>query len=150
MSGQDHDGGPPRTWTRWRVAAVVLMIRSLPQLQGASDPIDWLVPSDEAEEAAVTELTQVAGHTRQRIPLRTYLDYRLGRNQRWWRQIYNVVVRPLAAPSFAEFWRTWNPVWGYYLSVWYYRPARRVLPHAAAVMIPSPPAGSSTTSLPHS
>jgi MBOAT, membrane-bound O-acyltransferase family len=46
-----------------------------------------------------------------------------------------VVVRPLAAPSFAEFWRTWNPVWGYYLSVWYYRPARRVLPHAAAVMI---------------
>jgi hypothetical protein len=52
----------------------------------------------------------------QRIPLRTYLDYRLGRNQPWWRQTWNVLVQPLAAPSLAEFWRTWNPVWSYYLS----------------------------------
>jgi len=83
----------------------------------------------------VTEFTQLAGRIRQRIPLRTYLDYRLGRDQPWWRQTYNALVRPLAAPSFTEFWRTWNPVWGYYLSVWCYRPARRVLPHAAAVMV---------------
>jgi hypothetical protein len=83
----------------------------------------------------VIEFTQLAGSTRQRIPLRTYLDYRLGRGQPWWRQTYTVLVRPLAAPSFAEFWRTWNPVWGYYLSVWCYRPARRVLPHTAAVMV---------------
>jgi hypothetical protein len=48
---------------------------------------------------------------------------------------YNVLVRPLAAPSPAEFWRPWNPVWGYVLAVWCYRPARRVLSHAAAVMV---------------
>jgi len=24
-------------------------------------------------------------------------------------------VGPLLAPSFAGFWRRWNPVWGYYL-----------------------------------
>jgi D-alanyl-lipoteichoic acid acyltransferase DltB (MBOAT superfamily) len=83
----------------------------------------------------VTELTQPAGRTRHRIPLHTYLDYRLGRNRPWWRQTYNVLVRPLAAPSLAEFWRTWNPVWGYYLSVWCYRPVRRMLPHAVAVMV---------------
>jgi hypothetical protein len=83
----------------------------------------------------VTELTQPAGRTRQRIPLRTYLDYRLGRNQPWWRQTWNVLVQPLAAPSLAEFWRTWNPVWSYYLAVWFYRPVRRVLPHPAAVMV---------------
>jgi D-alanyl-lipoteichoic acid acyltransferase DltB (MBOAT superfamily) len=46
-----------------------------------------------------------------------------------------VLVRPLAAPSLAEFWRTWNPVWSYYLAAWCYRPVRRVLPHAAAVMV---------------
>jgi D-alanyl-lipoteichoic acid acyltransferase DltB (MBOAT superfamily) len=89
----------------------------------------------EREEATVTDLTQPAGRTRHRIPLQTYLDYRLGRNQPWWRQTYNVLVRPLAAPSLAEFWRTWNPVWGYYLAAWFYRPARRALPHPAAVMV---------------
>ena len=26
MSGHDHDGGRPRAWTRWRVAAVVLVM----------------------------------------------------------------------------------------------------------------------------
>ena len=79
--------------------------------------------------------TQPAGRSRHRIRLRTYLDYRLGRNQPWWRQTYNVLVQPLAAPSLAEFWRTWNPVWSYYLAAWCYRPVRRVLPHAVAVMV---------------
>jgi hypothetical protein len=66
--------------------------------------------------------------------LRTYVDYRLGRGQPWWRQTYNALLRPLTAPSFAEFWRTWNPVWGYYLHRWFYRPARRVLPRPLALM----------------
>ena len=79
--------------------------------------------------------TQTAGRSHHRIRLRTYLDYRLGRDQPWWRQTYNVLVQPLAAPSLAEFWRTWNPVWSYYLAAWCYRPVRRVLPHAAAVMV---------------
>jgi hypothetical protein len=59
----------------------------------------------EAQEDAVTDPTRLAGRTR--MPLRTYLDHRLGRNQPWWRQTYNVLVQPLAAPSLAEFWRTW-------------------------------------------
>jgi hypothetical protein len=83
----------------------------------------------------MTVVTQVAASTRHRIPLRTYVDYRLGRHQPWWRQTYNALVRPLTAASFAEFWRSWNPVWGYYLYFWFYRPARRVLPHLAAVMV---------------
>lgn len=83
----------------------------------------------------MTDLTHLDGRTRHRIPLHTYLDYRLGRNQPLWRQTYNVLVRPLAAPSLAEFWRTWNPIWSYYLSVWCYRPVRRLLPHAVAVMV---------------
>jgi hypothetical protein len=42
---------------------------------------------------------------------------------------------PLLAPSFAGFWRSWNPVWGYYVRWWCYRPARRVLPRPAAVLV---------------
>jgi hypothetical protein len=83
----------------------------------------------------VTELMQLTDRSHHRLPLRTYLDYRLGRSQPWWRQTYNVLVRPLAAPSLAELWRTWNPLWGYYLTVWCYRPARRVLPYPAAAMV---------------
>ena len=48
----------------------------------------------------MTELTRPAGRTR-RMPLRTYLDYRLGRDRPWWRQTYTVLIQPLAAPSFA-------------------------------------------------
>ena len=83
----------------------------------------------------MTSTDHVADETRRRMPLRTYVDYRLGRNQPWWRQSYNVLARPLTAASFAEFWRYWNPVWGYYLSYWCYKPARRALPRFAAVMV---------------
>jgi hypothetical protein len=83
----------------------------------------------------MTTVEHLATARRQRVPLRTYVDYRLGRDQPWWRQSYNLVARPLTAPSFAAFWRSWNPVWGYYLYYWSYRPARRVLPHPAAVMV---------------
>jgi MBOAT, membrane-bound O-acyltransferase family len=83
----------------------------------------------------MSSAAQTARHTHHRIPLRTYVDYRLGRDEPWWRQSLNVLVRPLTAASFAGFWRSWNPVWGYYLSYWFYKPARRVLPHLAAVMV---------------
>ena len=72
---------------------------------------------------------------REPVSLQAYLDHRLGRGRPWWRQTYDVLVGPLLAPSFAGFWRLWNPVWGYYLLYWCYRPARRVLPRAAAVLM---------------
>jgi hypothetical protein len=82
----------------------------------------------------MTGATRKAQGTRHRISLRAYVDHRLGRNQPWWRQSYNVLVRPFTAPSFAEFWRSWNPVWAYYLFYWFYKPARRALPRPLAVM----------------
>jgi MBOAT, membrane-bound O-acyltransferase family len=75
------------------------------------------------------------GGTHRRIPLRTYVDYRLGRDRPWWRQSYEVVVGPLLAPSFSAFWRAWNPVWGYYLYYWVYEPARRLLPRPVAMLV---------------
>jgi hypothetical protein len=42
--------------------------------------------------------------------------------------------RSLGAASFAGFWRYWNPIWGYYLGRYVFRPARRVLPASLATL----------------
>ena len=62
-----------------------------------------------------------------------YLNFCLGRGARarW----FNFFVRPFGARSFAEFWRLWNPVYGYFLAYFLYRPATRALPRPVAVMI---------------
>lgn len=43
-------------------------------------------------------------------------------------------ARPLREASFVGFWRRWNPVYGYVLLYFIYRPLRRVLPRPAAVL----------------
>lgn len=63
---------------------------------------------------------------------RTYLRRRLGPPGpgRWTR----FFLHPFTAASFAEFWRRWNPVYGYFLGYHIYRPASRRVPRPAAVM----------------
>jgi D-alanyl-lipoteichoic acid acyltransferase DltB (MBOAT superfamily) len=39
------------------------------------------------------------------------------------------------ASSFAGFWRQWNPVYGYFLYYYSYRPLSRVMPRAPAMVI---------------
>jgi hypothetical protein len=41
----------------------------------------------------------------------------------------------LGARSFADFWRLWNPVYGYVLLFFVYRPLRQRLPRPAAVYL---------------
>ena len=60
---------------------------------------------------------------------------RLGRPVRPGRLFRNLVVRPLCAPSFGGFWRLWNPPYCYVLLYYVYRPARRRLPHPAALYL---------------
>jgi len=43
-------------------------------------------------------------------------------------------LHPFTASSLAEFWRRWNPVYGYFLSYYVYRPLARRIPRSAAVM----------------
>ncbi len=43
--------------------------------------------------------------------------------------------RSLGASSFAGFWRYWNPIWGYYLGRYVFRPSKRLLPRALAVVV---------------
>ena len=50
-------------------------------------------------------------------------------------QLANLLLRPFAAPSFIAFWRKWNPVYGYYLYYWSYRPLRRFVPRPVAELL---------------
>jgi D-alanyl-lipoteichoic acid acyltransferase DltB (MBOAT superfamily) len=47
---------------------------------------------------------------------------------------FNFFIRPFGASSFAQFWRLWNPVYGYYLYYYAYRPLSRVMPRNAAIL----------------
>ncbi len=66
--------------------------------------------------------------------VRRYLEYRLGREgggKAW----FNFFIRPFGAASFAQFWRLWNPLYGYFLYYYAYRPLSRRLPRGVAVLV---------------
>ncbi len=69
---------------------------------------------------------------RRRLTLGQYVRFRLSgaRGREAW---FNFFIRPFAAPSIAEFWRRWNPVYGYFLSKYSYRPLLGVMPRQAAI-----------------
>ena len=46
----------------------------------------------------------------------------------------NMLYRSLGAGTFAEFWRYWNPVWGYFLGKYVHAPLRRWLPPAPSLV----------------
>lgn len=74
------------------------------------------------------------GRPARRLTLAQYLRFRLGRRggrEAW----FNFFVKPFGARSFAAFWRQWNPVYGYYLYYFCYRPLARRLPRPAAMLI---------------
>ena len=47
----------------------------------------------------------------------------------------NMFQRALGAGSFAQFWRYWNPIWGYYLSRNIMKPASYFFPVWLAVLV---------------
>jgi hypothetical protein len=55
--------------------------------------------------------------------------------QRPLRFLWNFFIRPLYARSFTEFWQNWNPVYGYVLLFYFYRPLRRYVPRPVAVYL---------------
>lgn len=72
-------------------------------------------------------------HSR-RVTFTQYLEFRLGTDggrSAW----FNFFVKSFGARSFSEFWRLWNPVYGYILYYFSYRPLARVLPRPLAVLI---------------
>jgi D-alanyl-lipoteichoic acid acyltransferase DltB (MBOAT superfamily) len=68
------------------------------------------------------------------LSLGQYLRFRLG-NRGGTTAWFNFFIRPFGASSFAQFWRLWNPVYGYFLSYYSYRPLSRLMPRSAAMLI---------------
>lgn len=68
---------------------------------------------------------------RPRMTLAEFTNRRIGAGGHG-QQLWNLLVRPFAAPSFIGFWRLWNPVYGYFLYFWSYRPLRQFMPRPAA------------------
>jgi hypothetical protein len=68
------------------------------------------------------------------VTVRQYVDRRIGPGPAW-RQTYEVLVVPFLAESLSEFWRRWNPVWGYWLARLFYQPLRSRIPRPVAVLL---------------
>jgi D-alanyl-lipoteichoic acid acyltransferase DltB (MBOAT superfamily) len=73
------------------------------------------------------------GHSGRRLTFAQYLSFRLGREggRTAW---FNFFIKPFDASSFAQFWRLWNPVYGYFLYYYSYRPLSRILPRSLAML----------------
>lgn len=63
-----------------------------------------------------------------------YLRHKLGREggRRAW---FNFFIRPFGATSFSGFWRSWNPVYGYFLHYHAYRPLAPLLGRRNAMLV---------------
>ncbi|MGH3426661.1 MAG: hypothetical protein ACRDQZ_03690, partial [Mycobacteriales bacterium] len=64
-----------------------------------------------------------------------FIARRLGPPSKPLRLLGRFFLTPLGARSFADFWRLWNPVYGYVLLFFVYRPLRRWIPRPAAVYL---------------
>lgn len=64
--------------------------------------------------------------------LSDYIKLRLGQSVQ--KQAINFLKLPFSATSFAKFWWYWNPVYGYYLYYYCYKPLASYLPRSIAVL----------------
>ncbi|MBS2099217.1 MBOAT family O-acyltransferase [Carboxylicivirga linearis] len=47
----------------------------------------------------------------------------------------NMLYRSLGAETFAKFWQYWNPIWGYYLGKYIFKPLKQILPSSLSLII---------------
>jgi hypothetical protein len=70
-----------------------------------------------------------------RPTLNQFIELRLGLSSSPGNLLRQMFSRSFGAGSFDRFWRYWNPVYGYALYYWCYRPLRRYLPRDACVAL---------------
>ena len=46
-----------------------------------------------------------------------------------------MLIRSLGAGKFSIFWKYWNPIWGYYLGKFIFKPLKSTLPKALSLII---------------
>lgn len=71
---------------------------------------------------------------RSHVTLSDYVERRSGVPLGARGSLKGMLHQSLGAGSFGEFWRYWNPLWGYYLGRYVHRPLRRFMPRALAVV----------------
>jgi hypothetical protein len=47
----------------------------------------------------------------------------------------NMLTRALGAGKFSIFWQYWNPIWGYYLGKYIFKPLKAIFPPALALLL---------------
>lgn len=94
--------------------------------------------SANSQQAGGRSMGDSAGKRRQpaarrsRPTLTEFIEDRLGTTPR--EQARNFLLRPFGAPSPAIFWRYWNPVYGWVLMYFVYRPLQRAVPRTTALV----------------
>ena len=64
-----------------------------------------------------------------------FITHRLGDPRHPVRFLRNFFLVPLRSRSFGEFWSLWNPIFGYFLIFFIFRPLRRRMPRPLAVYL---------------
>lgn len=69
------------------------------------------------------------------LNVRVFVLRRLGNPTGPWSAVQEMFRLSFGAKSFADFWRYWNPVHHYYLTMYVYKPVRKVMPRSIATII---------------
>lgn len=69
------------------------------------------------------------------LSLAQYIVHRNGLRAGARGSMRNMLHRSFGAPTFSGFWRHWNPILGYALGRYIYRPLRRVMPPSLALFL---------------
>jgi hypothetical protein len=112
------------------VAVAYAMIHGRPEAMGVAALTVAGMAASASRQVPVAPV-----HATRRAPsFHSYVTAQVGSPLRPLAFLHRLLLRPLAAPSPAAFWRQWNPPLGYLLLFHVYRPLRQVLPrHAAAL-----------------
>ncbi len=71
----------------------------------------------------------------QRLDLNQFIEQRIGKDKDVGILLRTMLVRSFGAGSFRDFWRYWNPVYGYLLYYYCYKPLCKILPRWLSLLI---------------
>ena len=71
----------------------------------------------------------------QKITLNNYILKRNGVPLGHQKSLKNMLFRSLGAKDFATFWNYWNPIFGYYLGYFIFKPLKKFLPTTMAFVL---------------
>ncbi|MBJ7881969.1 hypothetical protein JEM65_15135 [Gelidibacter salicanalis] len=69
------------------------------------------------------------------ITLTEYIKKRNGVSLGSPKSLRNNLHRSLGAKNFSTFWNYWNPIFGYYLGIYVFKPLKNVFPNAVALVL---------------